>query len=168
MSRCQVKWNLCLIRKSCVTSCHKGIHLCYSILWCTLWKVQNSSFTTLTYPFKGGGGSGHHRWLHHQFPLFFSVLRCPLGLGKLQPVHSLMLSSHLFCCLPCLFFALSLYLARWFWPGLMNRRHVHNTSVCIFLGWSGLRLVRLPAGSRHRLPFVGNMVFVWDANIILP
>ena len=41
------------------------------------------------------------------------------------------------CCLPisssvCLvFFPLSLYLARWFWPDLMNRRHVHTTAVCI-------------------------------------
>ena len=39
-------------------------------------------------------------------------------------------------CLPtsfsvCLvFFPLSLCLARWFWPDLKNRRHVHTTSVC--------------------------------------
>ena len=27
---------------------------------------------------------GHHRWLHNQFPPFFPVLHCPLGLGELQ------------------------------------------------------------------------------------
>ena len=36
---------------------------------------------------------------------------------------------------------------------MMNGRHVHTTSVCISLRWSGgLRVVRLPAGSWHRLP----------------
>ena len=62
-------------------------------------------------------------------------------------------------CLPtsfsvCLvFFPLSLCLARWFWPDLMNRRHVHITAVCVSLRWSGgLRVVRLPATSWYRLP----------------
>ena len=43
-----------------------------------------------------------HRWLHNQFPPFFSVVHCPLGHGKLQAAHFLILSSHLFFCLPCL------------------------------------------------------------------
>ena len=30
------------------------------------------------------GSLGHHGWLHNQFPPFFSVLHCPLGLGELQ------------------------------------------------------------------------------------
>ena len=53
------------------------------------------------------------------------------------------------CCLPtsssvCLvFFPLSLCLASWFWPDLMNGTHVHTTSVCVSLRWSGgLRVVR--------------------------
>ena len=51
------------------------------------------------------------------------------------------------------FFPLSLCLARWFWPDLMNERHVHTTSVCVSLQWSGgLRVVWLPAWSWHRLP----------------
>ena len=57
-------------------------------------------------------------------------------------------------CLPtsssvCLvFFPLSLCLARWFWPDLLNGRHDHTTAVCISLQWSGgLRAVGLPAGS---------------------
>ena len=63
------------------------------------------------------------------------------------------------CCLPtsfsvCLvFFPLSLCFARWFWPDLMNGRHDHTTAVCVSLRWSGgLRVVRLPVGSWHRLP----------------
>ena len=46
------------------------------------------------------------------------------------------------CCLPtsscvCLvFLSLSLCLARWFWPDLMNRRHDHTTAVCVFVRWS--------------------------------
>ena len=48
------------------------------------------------------GSVQQHRWLHNQFPPFFSVLHCSLAFGELQPVHFLMLSSHLFLCLPCL------------------------------------------------------------------
>ena len=46
------------------------------------------------------------------------------------------------CCLPtsssvCLvFFPLSLCLARWFWPDLMNGRHDHTTEVCVSWRWS--------------------------------
>ena len=53
-----------------------------------------------------------------------------------RPVHSL-------SCLPtsssvCLvFFPLSLGLARWFWPDLMNVRHDHTTAVCVSSPWSG-------------------------------
>ena len=73
-------------------------------------------------------------------------------LANSRPAHFLMLSSHLFFCLPCLL-SLSLCLARWFWPDLMNRRHVHTTAVCVSLRWSGaLRVVRLPAGSWHGHP----------------
>ena len=63
------------------------------------------------------------------------------------------------CCLPtsssvCLvFFPLSLCLARWFWPDLMNGRHDHSTAVCVSLQSSGgLDVVQLPAGSWHGLP----------------
>ena len=63
------------------------------------------------------------------------------------------------CCLltsssVCLdFYPNSLCLARWFWPDLMNGRHVHTTSVCVSIRSSGgLRVVWLPAGSWHGLP----------------
>ena len=35
------------------------------------------------------------------------------------------------------FFLLSLWLSRWFWPELMSRKHVHTISVCISLWWLG-------------------------------
>ena len=72
------------------------------------------------------------------------------------------------CCLPtsfsvCLiFFPLSLCLARWFWPDLMNRRHVHTPEVCTSLWSPGLHvsICLLDPGTDY---LVGNMVFVWDA-----
>ena len=46
------------------------------------------------------------------------------------------------------------------WPDLMNGKHDHTTAVCVSLRLSGgLRVVQLPAGFWHGLPF-GNMVFV--------
>ena len=43
-------------------------------------------------------------WLHNQFPSFFSVLHCPLGLGKLQacPFPDFVCPPLFCCCLPCL------------------------------------------------------------------
>ena len=58
------------------------------------------------------------------------------------------------CCLPTsssvflVFFPLSLCLARWFWPDLMNGRRDHTTAVWVSLQWSrGRRVVQLRAGS---------------------
>ena len=51
--------------------------------------------------------------------------------------------SILWCCLPtfssvCLvFFPLSLCLARWFWPNLMDGKHDRTTTVCVSLRSSG-------------------------------
>ena len=51
------------------------------------------------------------------------------------------------------FFPLSLCLARWYWPDLMNGKHDHTTAVFVSLQWSGgLRVVWLPVGSWHGLP----------------
>ena len=83
------------------------------------------------------------------FVLFSNVL---LDLAKSRPIHSLMLSSHLFFLLPCLLPSFTVPCKK-FWPDLMNRRHVHNTSVCISLRQSeGLHVVWLPVGSWHWLP----------------
>ena len=65
------------------------------------------------------------------------------------------------CCLPTsstvylVFFPLSLCLARWFWPDLMNGRHDHTTAVCVSLRSSGDLHVDLGKDF-----LVGNMVFV--------
>ena len=51
------------------------------------------------------------------------------------------------------FFPLTLRLAVWFWPDLINGRHDHTTAVCVSLRWSGgLHRVRLPAGAWYGLP----------------
>ena len=103
------------------------------------------------------------------YPLTVRVVGTPLMTS--QPVSSIFLFSAALwdlgnpdlyiplCCLPtfssvCLvFFSLSLCLARWFRPDLMNGRHNHTTAVCVSSRWSGgLRMVRLPAGSWHGLP----------------
>ena len=83
-----------------------------------------------------------------QFSLFSTAL---WDMANSRPVHSLMLSSHLFLCLPSLLppftVPCKMVLAR---PG--ERETVHVTSVCVSLPWSGgLRVVRLPAGSWHGL-----------------
>ena len=85
-----------------------------------------------------------------------SIFPCsPLPSGTLQ-TPGLSIPS---CCLPTssfvrlVFFPFSLCLVRWFWPELMNGRHHHTTAVYVSLRWSGrLCVVRLPAGSWHRLP----------------
>ena len=108
---------------------------------------------------------------HHRFicPLTARVVRAPQMIS--QPVSSIFPCSPLpsgtsrtpglsilCCCLPIsssawlVFFPLSLCLAIWFWPDLMNGRHDHITAVCVSLRSSGLHVVRLPAGSWHGLP----------------
>ena len=115
------------------------------------------------------GHHHHHHHHHHLSPncegrwgttddfvtsfLHFSLFSTALwDLPTSRPVHSLMLfSTSSSVCL--LFVPLSLCLARWFWPDLMNGRHDHKTAVCVSLQWSGgLRVVRLPGGFWHGLP----------------
>ena len=58
--------------------------------------------------------------------LHFSLFStAPWDMPNSRPVHSLMLSSHLFLCPHCLL-PLSLCIALWFWPDLMNGRHDHT------------------------------------------
>ena len=86
------------------------------------------------------------------FSLHFSLFSTAVwDLPNTRPVHSLMLSSHLFRCFPCLLPSFTVP-CKTFWSDLMNRRHDHTTAVCVSLPWSGgLRVVHLPAGSWHRL-----------------
>ena len=86
--------------------------------------------------------------------LDFSLFSISLwDLPNSRPVHSLMFvfpPPPLSC---LVFFPLSLCLARWFWPDLMNGTNDHTTAVCVSLRSSGgLRVVQLPAGSWHGLP----------------
>ena len=76
------------------------------------------------------------------FSLFFTAL---WDLVNSRPVHSLMLSSYLFLCLPRLL-PLSLCLARRFWPDLMNKRHDHTSC--------SLRLFAMVRSS-SKLPIIG-------------
>ena len=95
----------------------------------------------------------------------FSIFPCsPLPSGTCR-TPGLSISR---CCLPTsssvslVFFPLSLCLARWFWPDLMNGKHDHSTAVCVSLRSSGgLRVVQclLDLGTDF---LVGNIVFVWD------
>ena len=64
-----------------------------------------------------------------------------------------MLSSHLSSSVCLVSFPPSLCLARWFWPDLINGKHVYTTAVCVSLQWSGIRVVQLPAVSWHGLPW---------------
>ena len=67
--------------------------------------------------------------------LHFSLFSTALwDLPDSRPVHSLMLSSHLFLCRPCLLPPFTVP-CKVVWPDLMNGRHDHATAVCIYLRW---------------------------------
>ena len=85
--------------------------------------------------------------------LHFSLFNTALwDLPNSRPVHSLMLSSHLFLCPPCLLPPFTVP-CKMVWPDLMNGKHDHTTAVRVFLRSSGdLHVVQLPAGSWHGLP----------------
>ena len=83
------------------------------------------------------------------FPLFSTAL---WDLPNSSPVYSLMLSSHLFPCLPCLLFPFTVP-CKIVLPDLMNGRYDHTTAGCVsLLSSGGLRVVHLPNGSWHGLP----------------
>ena len=85
------------------------------------------------------------------FPHFSLFSTALWDLPNSRPVHFLMLSSHLFLCLPCLPPFTAPY--KMVWPDPMNGRHDHTTEVCVSLRSSGdLHVVQLPAGSWHGLP----------------
>ena len=76
------------------------------------------------------------RWFHNHFSPFFLLLHHPLGLGELLACP---FPDVVFLPLPLSALSsspLSLCLARWFWPNLINGRHIHTTAVCVFLRWS--------------------------------
>ena len=85
--------------------------------------------------------------------LHFSLFSTALwDLPNSEPVHSLVLCSHLFLCLPCLLPPFTVP-CKMVLPDLMNRRPDHTTAVCVSLRFSGdLHVVQLPAGSWYGLP----------------
>ena len=137
------------------------------MLWqyCHPISSESLSFTKVHIP-----SAELHSTTHHHLSLTTRVIGAPQMI--LQPIFSVFPCSPQpsgacwtpglsipWCCLPtsssiCLaFFPLSLCLARWFWPDLMNRKHDHTTAVCVSLRWSGgLHVVQLSAGSWHGLP----------------
>ena len=60
---------------------------------------SSSSSSSIPWPW---GSLGHHRWSCSQFLPFCLFSIALWDLANSRPVHSLMLSSHLFFCLPCL------------------------------------------------------------------
>ena len=78
--------------------------------------------------------------------LHFSVFSTALwDLANSRPGHSLMLSSHLFLCLPCLLPPFTVPCKMVLAPDLMNGRHEHTTAIRVSLRSSeGLLEVRLP------------------------
>ena len=85
----------------------------------------------------------HHRWLCNQFPLFSPCSPPP---SNSRRVHSLMLSSHLFCWLPCFRSPFTVPCrARWIGNITIPLQFVLQLSwdVCV---------LRKPAGSWHWLP----------------
>ena len=104
------------------------------------------------------------------FSLFSTAL---LDLANSMPVHSLMLSSHLFLCLPCLLPSFTVP-CKIVFGRPYEWGHNHTTAVCISLQWSGdLCVVQSPAGSWHGLlcwyhclcmrclVFCGSTSFLW-------
>ena len=93
---------------------------------------------------------------------YFSMFStAPWDFENSRPVHFLICLPTSSCVSPVVFL-LSPCLARWFWPDLMNERHVHTNAVCISIQWSGgLHVINclLDFGTDF---LVGNMVFVWD------
>ena len=65
--------------------------------WKNVQLKPQSSSSCIPWPW---GSFGHHRWFHNQFPLHLSLFST--ALWDSRAVHSLMLSTHLFLCLPCL------------------------------------------------------------------
>ena len=114
--------------------------------------TSDTHFTIIIYPLPARVVGAPQMISQPVFSIFFLFSTALWDLANARPVHSLMLSSLLFLCLPCLLSPFALP-CKWFWPDLMNGRHDHTTAVCVSLRSSGgLRVVQLPAGSWHGLP----------------
>ena len=103
------------------------------------------------------GSLGHHRWFRNQFSPFSLFSTALWEVANSRPVHSLMLSSHLFFCLPCLLPSFTvpckMVLARpdehETWPYhcslhlfTMVRRSLWGPVACWVLAWTSLLVLR--------------------------
>ena len=119
-----------------------------------LCRVNLPSFT-FAYPLNRRGHWGTTDGFTTSFLHFFFLFSTALwDLANSRPIHSLMLSLHIFFCLLCFLppFTLpcKMVLAR---PDERGACPYHfSLCECVSVQWSGLHVVRLPAGSRHRLP----------------
>ena len=96
---------------------------CIFMLW-----VSFKAIHTFTYRLTARVVGALQMIVRPVFSIFFSLFSTALwDLANSRPVHSLMLSSHLFFSVCLVFFPRLLRVARWFWPDLMNGRHVHMT-----------------------------------------
>ena len=126
-----------------VEVCSQGLQLGWNDLKC-----GHFIFTTFTYPLTARV-VGAPQMISQPVSSIFPCSPLPSRPWRAPGLSILPTSSSV--CL--VFFPLSLCLARWFWPDLMNGRNVHTTAVCVSLRWSGgHRVVRLTAGSWHGLP----------------
>ena len=58
--------------------------MAFIIIYTDHTKFYSSSSSSSSYILSLRGSFGHHKWFHNQFPPFFPVLHCPLGLDELQ------------------------------------------------------------------------------------
>ena len=130
----------------------------------TNWLVNTQNTNPLNTPFSVILSHHHHH--HYHLPLnregrwgttddfatsffhFFLFSTALWDLPNSRLVHSLILSSHLVLCLPCLLPPFTVPCKM-----VLARPDERETAVCVSLRSSGdLRVVQLPAGSWHRLP----------------
>ena len=119
---------------------------CSDTLHSKMMHCNHCLYVTITMTHKKGSQEYHHLIIYPltarvvgasddfatSFLHFFLFSTALWDSANSKPVHSLMLSSHLFLCLPSSPFRCALQF-RWFLPDLMNRRHDHTTAVCISL-----------------------------------
>ena len=109
-----------------------------------------------------GRSSGHHRWIRNNpFPSW-PVFSCPSWAGKVIPVHSLILSSHLFFCLPLFLFPFTVPWRIVFakpedletWPNHLSFRfltRVRSSSYSPMAAWIFLRTSSLVTWSLYEM-----------------
>ena len=97
------------------------------------------------------------RTVTNQYPSWYDLTFCQdvkqQQTNKLPALSILWCPLHISSIAHLVFFPLSEWPTRWFWPDLMNRKYDHPTTVCTSFRLSGdLYMVQLPAGSSYEFP----------------